>query len=99
MACCIRQAEYVDLAPARGDPVRMQHGPAIGSAVHRELVRRADLAGMTLRTYVIDVLHRHTALPNLDTWLDEVRADSPLPADGPDSVTLIEQGRSDNDAA
>lgn len=75
------------------------HIREIDESVHRELVRRADSAGMTLRAYVIDVLQRHTALPNLDTWLDEVRADSPLPADGPDSVTLIEEGRSDSDAA
>lgn len=53
---------------------------------------------MTLRAYVIDVLQRHTALPSLDMWLDDVRADPPLPADGPDSVTLIEEGRSDSDA-
>jgi plasmid stability protein len=30
---------------------------------HAELVRRAEAAGMSLRAYVIDVLHRHAALP------------------------------------
>ena len=54
---------------------------------HRELVRRADAAGMSLRSYVIEVLHRHAALPTLEQWLDEVRAEPPLPAEGPDSVT------------
>lgn len=64
---------------------------------HAELVRRAEAAGMSLRAYVIDVLHRHAALPGLDTWLEEVRAAPPLPADGPDSVTLVAQGRRDSD--
>lgn len=74
------------------------HIREVDESVHRELVRRADAAGMTLRAYVIDVLQRHTAMPNLDTWLDEVRADPPLPAGGPDSVTLIEEGGSGSDA-
>lgn len=66
---------------------------------HRELVRRADAAGMSLRAYVIEVLQRHAALPTLDDWLEEVRADPPLPSDGPDSVTLVEEGRRDSDVA
>lgn len=66
---------------------------------HQELVRRADAAGMSLRAYVIEVLHRHAALPTLDDWLDQVRADPPLSSDGPDSVTLVEQGRQDSDVA
>jgi plasmid stability protein len=66
---------------------------------HRELVRRADAAGMSLRSYVIEVLHRHAALPTLEEWLDEVRADPPLPSEGPDSVTLVEEGRRDIDVA
>jgi plasmid stability protein len=66
---------------------------------HRELVRRADAAGMSLRAYVIEVLHRHAALPTLEEWLDEVRADPPLPSEGPDSVTLVEEGRRDIDVA
>jgi hypothetical protein len=66
---------------------------------HRELVRRADAAGMSLRSYVVEVLHRHAALPTLDEWLDEVRGDPPLPSEGPDSVTLVEEGRRDIDVA
>ena len=66
---------------------------------HRELVRRADAAGMSLRSYVIEVLRRHTALPTLEEWLDEVRADPPLPGEGSDSVTLVEEGRRDSDLA
>lgn len=66
---------------------------------HRELVRRADAAGMSLRAYVIEVLHRHASLPTLEQWLDEVRADPPLPGEGPDSVTLVEEGRQGNDVA
>ncbi len=66
---------------------------------HEELVRRAEAAGMSLRAYVIDVLRRHASLPALDTWLDEVRTGPPLPADGPDSVTLVTQGRRDSDGA
>jgi plasmid stability protein len=66
---------------------------------HRELVRRANAAGMSLRSYVIEVLHRHAALPTLEEWLDEVRADPPLPSEGPDSVTLVEEGRRDIDVA
>jgi hypothetical protein len=64
---------------------------------HRELVRRADAAGMSLRSYVVEVLHRHAALPTLEEWLDEVRGDPPLPGEGPDSVTLVEEGRQDSD--
>jgi hypothetical protein len=66
---------------------------------HRELVRRADAAGMSLRSYVVEVLHRHAALPTLEEWLDEVRSDPPLPGEGPDSVTLVEEGRRDIDVA
>lgn len=65
---------------------------------HAELVRRADAAGMSLRAYVVDVLHRHTLLPTLDSWLDDVRRDPPLPGDGPDSVALVAAGRQDSDA-
>jgi hypothetical protein len=64
---------------------------------HAELVRRAEMAGMSLRAYVIDVLHRHAALPPLDSWLEEVRAAPPLPAEGPDSVSLVAEGRRDSD--
>lgn len=65
----------------------------LDEATHRELVRRAEATGMSLRAYVIDVLHRHTALPSLDEWLDETRATPPLPVEGPDSVTLVHEGR------
>ena len=65
----------------------------LDEATHRELVRRAQATGMSLRAYVIDLLHRHTALPSLDEWLDEIRATPPLPAEGPDSVTLVHEGR------
>ena len=71
----------------------------LDEATHRELVRRADVAGMSLRAYVIDVLHRHTALPSLDEWLDEARTAPPLPADGPASVTLVQEGRAASDGA
>ena len=66
---------------------------------HQELVRRADAAGVSLRAYVVEILHRHTALPTVEDWLDEVRRDPPLPAEGPDSVTLVEEGRSDSEVA
>jgi plasmid stability protein len=66
---------------------------------HRELVRRAAAAGMSLRSYVVEVLQRHAALPTLEEWLDEVRADPPLPSEGPDSVTLVAEGRRGIDVA
>ncbi|QBI19972.1 hypothetical protein ER308_10645 [Egibacter rhizosphaerae] len=66
---------------------------------HQELVRRADAAGVSLRAYVVEVLRRHTGLPTVEDWLDEVRRDPPLPAEGPDSVTLVEEGRRDSDVA
>lgn len=75
-------------------PVNM-HIRDLDERTHRELVRRADAAGMSLRAYVIDILHRHTALPTLAGWLDDVRAAPPLPGQGPDSVTLVEEGRDD----
>ncbi|HWB73055.1 MAG TPA: hypothetical protein VG452_12645 [Egibacteraceae bacterium] len=66
---------------------------------HQELVRRAKAAGMSLRAYVIEVLRTHTSLPALEDWLDEVREAPPLPADGPDSVTLVAEGRRSDDLA
>jgi hypothetical protein len=66
---------------------------------HQELVRRAAAAGMSLRSYVIEVLRRHASLPTLDEWLDDVRADPPLPSEGPDSVSLVEEGRRHSDVA
>jgi plasmid stability protein len=71
----------------------------LDEGTHAELVRRAEAAGMSLRAYLVEVLRRHTALPTLDEWLDEVRAAPPLPGDGPDSVTLVAEGRDDSDAA
>lgn len=66
---------------------------------HAELVRRAGAAGMSLRAYIVDVLERHTALPALDDWLAEARMAPPLPAEGPDSVTLVAEGREHGDVA
>lgn len=66
---------------------------------YRELARRRDAAGMSLHAYVIEVLHRHTALPTLKGWPDEVRSDPPLPGEGPDSVTVVADGRRDSDLA
>lgn len=54
---------------------------------------------MSLRAYVVEVLHRHAALPTLEEWLDEVQGDPPLPSEGTDSVTLVEEGRRDIDVA
>jgi hypothetical protein len=54
---------------------------------------------MSLRSYVVEVLHRHAALPTLEEWLDEVRSDPPLPSEGPDSVALVAEGRRDIDVA
>ena len=82
----------------RGMAVNM-HIRDLDEPTHRELVRRADAAGMSLRSYVVEVLHRHAALPTLEEWLAEVRGDPPLPSDGPDSVTLVEEGRRDIDVA
>ena len=75
------------------------HIRGLDEPTHRELVRRAGAAGMSLRSYVVEVLHRHVALPTLEAWLDEVRADPPLPSGGPDTVTLVEEGRGDTDLA
>ena len=71
----------------------------VDEPTHRELVRRADAAGMSLRAYVIEVLRRHTSMPTLDEWLEEVREAPLLPGEGPDSVTLVEGGRHDSDGA
>ena len=73
------------------------HIRELDEPTHRELVRRADAAGMSLRAYVVEVLRRHAALPTLEEWLNEVRADPPLTCDGSDSVTLVEEGRRDTD--
>lgn len=81
-----------------GMPVNM-HIRDLDEPTHLELVRRAEAAGMSLRAYVIEVLQRHASLPTLEEWLDEVRADPPLPSEGPDSVTLVVEGRQDSDLA
>ena len=70
----------------------------LDETTHQALIRRAEAAGMSLRAYVVDVLQRHVSLPTLDDWLDEVRNEPPLPAEGPDSVTLVADGRQDTDA-
>jgi hypothetical protein len=75
------------------------HIRELDEPTHRELVRRADAAGMSLRAYVVEVLRRHVARPTLEEWLDEVRGAPPLPSEGPDSVTLVEEGRPDVDVA
>jgi plasmid stability protein len=49
------------------------HIRELDEPTHRELVRRADAAGMSLRAYVVEVLRRHVALPTSEEWLDEVR--------------------------
>jgi hypothetical protein len=54
---------------------------------------------VSLRAYVTEIPRRHASLPTLDEWLDEVRADPPLPGEGPDSVTVVEEGRRDGDGA
>jgi hypothetical protein len=51
----------------QGMPVNM-HIRDLDESTHRELVRRADATGMSLRSYVIEVLHRLAALPTLDEW-------------------------------
>lgn len=75
------------------------HIRELDEETHAELARRAEAAGMSLRAYVIEVLRDHAALPTLGAWLDEVRAEPPLPAEGPDSVTLVAEGRDDSDVA
>ena len=40
--------------------------------LHDELRRRADLRGLTLRDYVLDLLRRETSRPDLSEWLDRV---------------------------
>ena len=36
---------------------------------HRELKRRAEMAGMSLQAYVAQLLERSTEAPSLDEWL------------------------------
>ena len=83
----------------RGPVTVSMHIRDLDEPTHRELLRRADAAGMSLRAYVVEVLHRHTSVPTVDEWLDDVRGRPPLPADGPDSVHLVEQGRADAEIA
>ena len=79
-------------------PVSM-HIRDLDEPTHQELVRRADAAGVSLRAYVVELLHRHTALPTVADWLEEIRRNPPLPAEGPDSVTLLEEDRRDSEVA
>jgi hypothetical protein len=69
------------------------------SLARLQLVRRAEAAGMSLRAYVVALLRSHASMPTLDDWLDEARTEPLLPAGGPDSVTLVEEGRRDSDVA
>jgi plasmid stability protein len=35
----------------------------LDEATHEKLARRAEVAGMRLHAYVIDILHQHTSRP------------------------------------
>lgn len=43
--------------------------------LHRELRRRAERGGMTVRDYVLALIERDQRRPTLDEWLEEVTAD------------------------
>ena len=60
--------------------------------LHAELRRRADARGMTLRDYVLDLLRRDVARPDMQEWLDRV-ASRPRVTLGESVVDIIHEER------
>jgi hypothetical protein len=44
----------------------------ISPETHEELKRRAQVAGVSLQTYVARLLERSTAVPSITDWLDQL---------------------------
>lgn len=49
----------------------------VPAPLHRELRRRAERSGKTIRDYVIELIERDQRRPTFDEWLDEVAQDEP----------------------
>ena len=62
-------------------------------AVHRELKRRAEAAGMSLQRYVSEVLEQTTSTPTVADWLDGLE-DLPRHAElsGAEAVRAVMEG-------
>jgi hypothetical protein len=64
--------------------------------LHRELLRRADRAGMTIRDYVIALIQRDQRRPTFDEWLEEVASDPPVELDEP-AAEAVRAARDERD--
>ena len=64
--------------------------------LHDELRRRADLRGLTLRDYVLDLLRRETSRPDLDEWLDDLASRPPVTSTV-SSVDLVHAARAERE--
>lgn len=60
--------------------------------MHDELRRRADLAGKSLRDYVLELIRRDLAAPSREEWLAQVARLKPLDLGGR-AAELIDAGR------
>lgn len=64
--------------------------------MHAELRRRAELAGKTLRDYVLDLIRVDQQLPSKEEWLADVRSAEPVELGRPVSE-LIAEDRAERD--
>lgn len=59
--------------------------------LHERLRRRAEGEGMTIGSYVLEVIERELALPSRRDWFERVRQLEPV--EGIDTAGLIREGR------
>jgi hypothetical protein len=64
----------------------------VPTPMHAELRRRAELAGKTIRDYVLDLIRRDLAAPSREEWLASVARLRPLDLGGP-AAELIRADR------
>lgn len=68
----------------------------IPKPMHDELRRRAELAGKSLRDYVLDLIRRDLAAPSREQWLAAVRELEPVYG-GPPAAEIIAEERKARD--
>ena len=54
----------------------------VPDAMHAELRRRAELAGKTIRDYVLELIRRDLAAPSREEWIESARRMRPLDLGG-----------------
>jgi plasmid stability protein len=78
------------------------HVREVPDHIHDELQRRAAAAGMTLRSYTVQVLEQHCAVSPMSEWLDRIaRRRARWLAEGrnvsADAADVVSAARADDD--